>query len=452
MIQKIKKYINKMIVCLCLMLLISCIINIFNFQNIIAYTKYNLTNTQLLGLTAICAQENGSSVNAIRAEASLMANLLESNKKYSNTANGLVDYVLNGKWFAKSSTKYYSNPNSKLNQFSSNTKEKYIDAVRDVLINGNRAFPTNVMEHDCLSDIVAVANNGVKFSKKDRSQYIKDTTVIINRYGTIYRFYSFPDSKSDPFGYILGYCDRNPKQSEVNEIISKYSKSSSTTVQPNYGNSAAPSVGNSSGNQNNQSSSTGTSGSTTVPIIQSKPSMITGNILKDIFIQANNFKGTSGEIGTKLKQFIIDEIIPIVSIIGNLIVAGITVILGAQYIWSSAEGKSKVLESLPTFVVAIIFFYLGEKLVSSLISTGNQVFDVTSWEQLSNNIIWIVNTIVHYVSFAGIIVLGIKYIFASAEGKSRLKTSMGALIIGILFVFSASTVVDFIIKIADETI
>ena len=175
-------------------------------------------------------------------------------------------------------------------------------------------------------------------------------------------------------------------------------------------------------------------------------------LLDDIIDQGNDFSGTSTGIGPTISSFIKTDVVGIIGAIGNLVFAAVTVILGAKYIWSSAEGKAQVMESLPAFVLAIVFFYLGESLVTFLLSAGGEVTSVDNWDELSNNIIWIINTIVRYASFGGILVLGLKYMFSSAEGKSKIKTDMGGFFLGIVFVFSATSVVEFIRTIADEVI
>ena len=180
-------------------------------------------------------------------------------------------------------------------------------------------------------------------------------------------------------------------------------------------------------------------------------------LLNNIISQGNSFgnSGSTTSLGTKLSDFIKGDVMNAVLAIGNLIFAAVTVILGAKYIWSSAEGKSEVMESLPTFVVAVIFFYLGETLVTWLTGTGGlatSISGATSWTSISGKIIWIVNTIVRYAAFGGILFLGLKYMFASAEGKSQLKTNMGGLVLGMVFVFLASKAVDFIIGVGDSII
>ena len=158
---------------------------------------YAFTDGQLRGITAMCIKENSSSVDAIRAEASLMANLNEREETPGDTAS-FIDYITRAPgapeygWF---SSYYAYDENADVDQ-------EYFEAVKDVLVNGNRFFPPYVDEHDWIEDIVSVSNNGVEFDKYDYSQYIKDVTVIVNNSGATYTFFCFPDEYSDPFGYI----------------------------------------------------------------------------------------------------------------------------------------------------------------------------------------------------------------------------------------------------------
>ena len=155
-----------------------------------AFKTYQLTETQLKKLARLCVQEQGS-INGVRAEASLMANLLETNttrqKKWGTDGNGLYNMVRNCGWFYNAS--YF------MDHGTANSKQ--IEAVRDVLVNGNRALPQYVDEHDCFSDIRSISTGSIR----NRSDYIKDQTVIKNKMGSTYTFHCFPDKGSDPFGY-----------------------------------------------------------------------------------------------------------------------------------------------------------------------------------------------------------------------------------------------------------
>ena len=161
-----------------------------------AYKKYDLTETQLKKIARLCVQEQGS-INGVKAEASLMANLLETNtsrqNKYGTDGTGLYNFVRNSGWF-------YRAPYFMDNGTISN---KYVEAVRDVLVNGNRTLPQYVDEHDCFSDIKSISTGSIR----NRSDYVKDETVIKNKMGSTYTFYSFPDKNSDPFGYTKAAYD-----------------------------------------------------------------------------------------------------------------------------------------------------------------------------------------------------------------------------------------------------
>ena len=155
-----------------------------------AYPKYALTNAQLKKIARLCQQEQGSVAGA-KAEASLMANQLETDaarrKKYGTGASGLYKWVRNGGWFSKAA--YWMD--------NGTVSKAVLEGVRDVLVNGNRTLPLYIDEHDCISDIKSISTG----DKKDRADYIQGKTVIKNSHGSTYTFWCFPDKNSDPFGY-----------------------------------------------------------------------------------------------------------------------------------------------------------------------------------------------------------------------------------------------------------
>lgn len=197
------------------------------------------------------------------------------------------------------------------------------------------------------------------------------------------------------------------------------------------------------------------------PVLMVNAANDSGTIVEEIFNQAEGFKPSKDEneedvtlqIGTALKTFITDQIEPLIGMIGNLVFAGVTVILGMKYIWSSAEGKSEVLESLPGFVLAVVFFYLGGSLVDYFKGSSlGGIVGATSWNDIEDAIWGIIYLVAQYGSFAGILVLGLRYMFASAEGKAKVKANFGVFAIGLLFVFSASNVVNFIIELGGDVL
>ena len=154
------------------------------------FKKYPLTENQLKKIARLCQQEQGTVAGA-KAEASLMANQLETSasrrKKYGTGADGLYNWVRNGGWFSRAA--HWMDNGS--------VSDAVLAGVRDVLVNGNRTLPQYVDEHDCLSDISSISTGSVK----DKSAYKQGKTVVKNRYGSTWTFWCFPDNTSDPFGY-----------------------------------------------------------------------------------------------------------------------------------------------------------------------------------------------------------------------------------------------------------
>ena len=140
-----------------------------------------MTRQELEQIARLCVQEQGGSEAGVKGEASLMMNLARKHGRE------VYEYVLNSRWFSKA--KYWM-------EHGSATPEQ-VDWVADVLVNGNTTLPSYVDEHDCFSDIAWISTGAVR----DRSAYIKDVTVIRNRYGATYTFHCFLHAHSDPFGY-----------------------------------------------------------------------------------------------------------------------------------------------------------------------------------------------------------------------------------------------------------
>ena len=146
------------------------------------FKKYNLYAEEIKGLANLALQEQGS-IDGACAELSLMANLFEQQSKYGS----LYEYVRKSGWFSRAA--HWMD-----NGGAGATYQLY---ARYVLCEGLRTLPAHINEHDCFSDIKSISTGEVR----DRSAYVRDKTVIRNRYGSTYTFYCFPTSGSDPFGY-----------------------------------------------------------------------------------------------------------------------------------------------------------------------------------------------------------------------------------------------------------
>jgi len=180
-----------------------------------SFTKYNFTDGQLRGISAMAIQENGLSPPvSVLTEASQMANLFESSQmnKYNQNANkeqGFIDMLQHSNWYATTTKVKYSE--------TANISQDIYDGIKSILNNGKRTLPTGVVEHDSIKDITSITNDGVSVDKNNRANYISKKTIIKNRFGSTYVFYrwsdpSAPDNrKGDPFGY---FQDKGPGEFE----------------------------------------------------------------------------------------------------------------------------------------------------------------------------------------------------------------------------------------------
>ena len=151
----------------------------------------NLTEEEIATLAYIANQEN-SGIDGIKVELSLMCNLYEQEK---DNYDSVYDYVQNRGWFSTATGGYR------------NVSNEYYEVAKDVLVNGNHYLPSNVNEHDCLSDIVKAYNGEEKIDVNDRDSYIPGVTTIYNNSGAVYTFIGFApnsDNEGDPFGYKTG--------------------------------------------------------------------------------------------------------------------------------------------------------------------------------------------------------------------------------------------------------
>ena len=154
-----------------------------------------MTKQELEQIARLCVQEQGGSEAGVKGEASLMANLARKHGRE------VYEYVRNSGWFSKAKF-WMEHGQASLEQIS---------WVEDVLVNGHTTIPSYVDEHDCFSDIRSISTGDVR----DRSAYIKDVTVIRNRYGATYTFHCFLHAHSDPFGYTSKPADTDGIYLEV---------------------------------------------------------------------------------------------------------------------------------------------------------------------------------------------------------------------------------------------
>lgn len=171
-------------------------------------TKYNLNDTQIRHLSIIVFREEGSNDAGVRACASQMCNYYEKYQK--KKFKSVYECVFGSGWY------WTKSKNDQWVKEHPSVPQSVINAVRDVICNGNRSLPEYVDEYDCLSDIALIINDGVTYTRErnkayimNRANYHKGKTIIQNVYAESsydrYTFYCFPDGvngSTDAFGYI----------------------------------------------------------------------------------------------------------------------------------------------------------------------------------------------------------------------------------------------------------
>ena len=110
----------------------------------------------------------------------------------------------------------------------------------------------------------------------------------------------------------------------------------------------------------------------------------------------------------------------------------------------------KLLKVLPVMLVLALVltnvFALDDE-YKNVLSNGNPSGTVSD---ITGNI-WSTVKVVAYVLAVGTIVFaGLKYMFASADQKADIKKSIGILIIGAIFVFGATLIIDIVSNVTND--
>lgn len=183
-----------------------------------AGAKYNITDEDTLKRLWWAARAEQGTENA-KTELTFFVNRFEKMGGTPGDVSGLISSIHNsgpgGREYASTTPEAYDTgvvhwPGGEVETFSAPTAEE-IAAVKDIIVNGHRTMPPQVVEHDSIDDITrlgGVSNNGSSFSPGDKSQYKVGVTKIV-AYGTPYIFFQWAngetvcsDNCGDPFGYF----------------------------------------------------------------------------------------------------------------------------------------------------------------------------------------------------------------------------------------------------------
>ncbi len=156
--------------------------------------------------------------------------------------------------------------------------------------------------------------------------------------------------------------------------------------------------------------------------------------------------GTIGAVDASAAE-IISEFGTMVNILGTTVIVLVTIFLGIKYMFGTFEAKADVKESLVTLLVACVFFFGWNSIWNLLFPNGDFIFnpsDATSYTTPLSIIFSTATTIANFLAIGAILYVGIRYIFAGAEGKADLKAKSGQFLIGIILSFCAVGLLNYI--------
>ena len=110
--------------------------------------------------------------------------------------------------------------------------------------------------------------------------------------------------------------------------------------------------------------------------------------------------------------------------------------------------KKFMLRVMPIVLVAVLL--LGNVFAYSVDKNYTNPTGSIGVEDHVTKIWGTVLTILRILAVAAIVFAGVKYMFASADGKAEIKNGMLGLVIGAIMVFGASIVIDIIMTAAEK--
>lgn len=183
---------------------------------------------------ALAGLAEQDSLEGMKFELSLLANLYDENCASYNTdcsytAASLENYLLNGRdgWFHSDTKAAYRNGGP--------VSQEYIDAAKDILVNGNRTAPHGIDEHDGIGDYEITYSPTGSTDVNNAANYVSGQTKIHNKSGSDWTFYAWCDGQTSKTGTVTSACDPFGYKHSLDDT-------SSSSVQQSY--STVTSVGN----------------------------------------------------------------------------------------------------------------------------------------------------------------------------------------------------------------
>ena len=188
----------------------------------------------------------------------------------------------------------------------------------------------------------------------------------------------------------------------------------------------------------------------------------TGFSLDAILGQAQEFSNSikngvdisknGGEDGFLNIRGLFNGVIDMIFTIGNLIILVAIVFMGLRYVWSGAQGKSDIKESMINMSAGVIFFYLAQGIYDFLAGIFVGYATASSFDQFGKDAWATVALIAQYGSLIGLIAVGLRYMLNNADTKADIKKQLFPVILGLVLIFCVTNVATFIINVGQEAL
>ncbi|MEG0072933.1 MAG: hypothetical protein RR922_00825 [Clostridia bacterium] len=162
------------------------------------------------------------------------------------------------------------------------------------------------------------------------------------------------------------------------------------------------------------------------------------------FNQGKTDQGSAEGLKTAIEP-IVEMAKYVLEIVGNAIFLIASIILGVKYIYSASDAKANIKESFLTLMVGALFFYSASTITSFATGAIEGIFvsSAPTIESITGSAFKTVAVVAQVAAFAGVVALGIRYMFASADAKADIKKSMFPLVIGLVLVFATASFLTF---------
>ncbi len=160
-------------------------------------------------------------------------------------------------------------------------------------------------------------------------------------------------------------------------------------------------------------------------------------------------------IGNSGMDSVIKVFVDMINVVGTTLIALATIFLGVKYMFGSVDNKVSVKESLPSLLVACVFFFGWSSIRGLLISADNEFIlfsDTSSYTTILGDIFSLFTYLANGLSILAVVYIGIRYIISGAPGRADLKAKSPQFILGVIMAFCASSFLAFVSTVINDII